>query len=303
MKILVTGSLGLVGRALCTLLESKGHHVVEYDLQRFELDSPQYEDILDFDKLQRSTEGCNGIVHLAGVSRVIWGYREPRKCWQYNVFGTKNIVNAALSSAKKPWILFASSREVYGQQDKLPVRETDVILSPKNIYARSKLLAEEIIFSARENGLKTGVVRLSSVYGDMLDHHTRVVPAFVRGAVSDGVLSVEGRNNILDFTHVSDVVNAIHLYILALQVGELFPAVHLVTGKATSLFDLAKLAIKSCSGCKATVKFAPSRTYDVERFFGCPALAKSLLGWEAQKTIDEGVKMMIEGCVKAMEPI
>ena len=191
-----------------------------------------------------AAKDCDGIVHLAGVTRVVWGYKDPKKCWQHNVFGLNNIIKAANSFKKKPWVLFASSREVYGQQIHFPVRENHCELMPINIYAKSKLAAENLFLDARESGLLTGVVRLSSVYGDLLDHKTRVVPAYVQAAAHRSPLIIEGREeHYCDLTHVSDLADALYRFIKKLDAGEALPPIHLTSGIATSLVKLANMAI------------------------------------------------------------
>lgn len=297
MKVLVTGDAGLVGRSLSKLLINERFDVVRFDNCRQE-SSVNYGDILDFDALSSAASGCDGIVHLAGISRVIWGHQDPVRCWQNNVFGTKNVLKAALSAKQKPWVLFASSREVYGQQNKLPVSEKTAPLVPKNIYACSKLKAEELTFAARSDGLVTGVVRLSSVYGDNKDHKTRVVPAFALAALNHQKLCIEGRENACDFTHVSDVVAGIQAFIFELIKGRQLPAIHLTSGIGTSLIDLAKLAISKCRNSKAEICFSNPRHYDVSKFIGNPRLASELLGWKTRVSLSDGVGKLMESYSK-----
>ncbi len=302
MKVLVTGSHGLVGRALCLLLKRSGHQVVLFD-SKFGVNHSSYGDILDLASLMNAAEGCHGIIHLAGVSRVIWGHQNPKKCWNTNVYGTRNVVRAALESPMSPWILFSSSREVYGQQSNFPVKESEVVLAPKNTYARSKLKAEKLVLAARNRGLYTGIVRLSSVYGDVYDHATRVVPAFARAAVSNTPLSIEGRDNICDFTHVSDVASAFVLFTNALRDGAIYPPIHLTSGVGTSLIKLAKLAIDSCPDSQSEIKYTKPRHYDVHQFIGCPQLAKSLLNWEVICPIEDGMRKMVIQYARYLETV
>ena len=292
LKILVTGALGLVGRALCPLLEDCGHEVIKLDV-KFEKTHPFYGDLRDEDRLSQMLFTCDGVIHMAGVSRVIWGYEEPNKCWQLNVDGTKNVIAAALNTPKKPWILFTSSREVYGQQSNLPVEESEAQLTPKNIYAESKLAAEELLLDARQTGLVTGIVRLSSVYGDTKDHPTRVIPAFTRAVISGRNLCIEGKANVCDFTYVGDVTNAIKRFTEILQAGEMLPPLHLASGVGTTLVKLAELAISAHPATQSCIVYKSPRTYDVEKFIGSPVLSDKLLGWKANVNIEEGVKIMV----------
>ncbi len=78
---------------------------------------------------------------------------------------------------KAPWVLFTSSREVYGQPDDLPATEATA-LRPMNVYGRSKVAGEQIAQAALRRGLRTAVVWLANVYGATGDHVDRVVPTF-----------------------------------------------------------------------------------------------------------------------------
>src|SRR5207237_7735748 len=104
-------------------------------------------DIVDLAAVQRAVEGCDGIVHLAAVSRVAWGEEDPPRCHRTNVDGTVNVIDAARGSARKPWLLFASSREVYGDAGLDPVRE-EAPMAPVNVYGRTKAEAENRVMAA-----------------------------------------------------------------------------------------------------------------------------------------------------------
>lgn len=285
--ILITGSEGLIGKQLCLALEKLGRSVQHFDI-KFPKNHNNFGDILDVDCLQAKLKNCIGIVHLAAVSRVVWGEKDPDHCWQTNVIGTQNIIRVARDSPLKPWIVYASSREVYGQQQNLPV-EIDAEYVPVNIYARSKVAAEKEILQARKSQLRTAVVRYSSVYGSVDDHDDRVVPAFCRRAVLGKPLQIEGFDNTLDFTHVDDSVRGTIAIIKALEGGEIaLPPMHLTTGVPTTLGNLARLACKS-AGREFNLVEVPSRSYDVTRFWGNTAKITQILGWQAKISIATGI--------------
>jgi nucleoside-diphosphate-sugar epimerase len=275
--LLVTGSEGLIGTALCAALRAAGHTVRGLDLR-----ATTPEDVRNPGDLSRAMHGCQMVVHLAAVSRVIDGERDPDGCWATNVVGTRNVLDAADGRR----VLFASSREVYGEQDRLPVHETDA-LKPMNVYGRAKVAAEEMVL-ARAGA----VVRLSNVYGVAMDHADRVVPAFARAAAEGGTLRVDGRNHTFDFTHLADTVGGLLAMIGALEAGRSLPPIHLVTGRATTLGQLAELAV-SLSGSGATIREAAPRDYDVSQFVGDPSLAAELLDWTANTSIETGLQGLI----------
>jgi hypothetical protein len=158
LRILVTGSAGLIGRAVTPLLRAERFAVVPFDLRA---DPPH--DIADVEALRRGLHGIDGIIHLAGVSRVIDGERDPDRCRRINVEATRALFDLANKSASVPWFIQASSREVYGQQDVLPVKE-DAPLRPCNVYAHSKVAVEQLAETARAAGLTTAILRFSNVF-------------------------------------------------------------------------------------------------------------------------------------------
>lgn len=287
----ITGSEGLIGSALRPVLEELGYSVARLDV-RLAPHHDGYGDVRDFIAVQRFVGGCAGVVHLAGVSRVVWGERDPDRCIEANVGGTSNVLRAATEARHQPWVLFASSREVYGEPTALPVVE-DALPRPVNVYGESKLAAERAVFSARGSGLTTGVVRLSNVYGSTRDYPDRVVPAFARAAAEGSDLRVDGSDHLFDFTHVDDATRGIATMVDLLDTGaRSLPAIHLLTGRGTTLRELAELAI-AAGGRRARVVIAPSRTYDVARFVGDPTRALSLLGWRAARSIEDGVRGLV----------
>lgn len=286
-RILVTGSRGLIGSALVGALTRDGHEPVHYDIA-----GDRRQDVTDLRVLSAAMSGCSGVVHLAGVSRVVWGERDPTRCRRVNVNGTRNVLTAAAkTTGTPPWVLFGSSREVYGQAVRLPVPES-APHAPLNCYARSKTEAESLVRAARESGLSTSIVRFSSVYGSTADHADRVVPAFARLASLGTTLRVDGSDTILDFTHLDDVVGALVRMTEILSVSGRLPTLHLVSGHGTRLAELAHFAVATAGGGR--VALGRPRAYDVERFVGDPERAGRILGWRARVGIEEGMRRLIE---------
>lgn len=286
-KILVTGHRGLVGRHLVPLLKSAGYQVVGLDI------ADGSGDITQPEAIRSVISNVSGVVHLAAVSRVIWGERNPSLCWQTNAVASHSILEAASQCKQKPWVLLASSREVYGEPDQIPVSE-DAPLGPVNIYGRAKAEMERYAQEARLEGLNTAVVRLANVYGCVEDHEDRVLPAFCRNAAEGRPLRVDGFDHLFDFTHVDDTVMGIARLVALLNANEHnLPPIHLLPGIGTTLFEAAKIAVDAADSDSRIVA-APSRTYDVGRFIGDPARAKKLLSWEAKITPAEGIRALVK---------
>jgi len=288
--IVITGSEGLVGRALTNALVARGEMVSRCDV-RAPADIGQI-DVCDPDAVGQILKGCHGVVHLAAVSRVIWGERNPELCWATNVNGTRIVLEAALTSPQRPWVIIASSREVYGQAERLPATE-DSPLRPLNIYGRSKVAAERLVDAARTDGLRTAILRLSTVYGSTRDYPDRVIPAFARSAVAGKPLRVDGACLTIDATHVEDTVRGILALVNLLEHNELPPPIQLVTGRPATLHEIAQLAIQLAGSTSKAVEAEP-RPFDVTTFWGDPARAYGLLGWKPEIALREGLARLVE---------
>lgn len=286
MRVLVTGSSGLIGSALAEALSRLGHEVRCFDVRR----NPG-EDVRIVHSLYEACHDVDGVIHLAAVSRVVWAHRDPLLCTEVNVGGVRNLCSAVRSMRPAPWVLFASSREVYGQQHELPVRE-DAELRPCNNYARSKVIGEEMVTGLREQGVVTAVARFSNVYGSTADHPDRVVPAFARAAAHGGRIHVEGTANVFDFTCVSDVTRGVLSMIEHLSDGRLLPPIHFTTGRGFTLGELAQFALRFCTK-DLEVHATTPRSYDVSRFFGATSRARDILGWSHLIPIEEGFASMV----------
>ena len=288
-RLLLTGSSGLIGTALHAALVGRGVEVECLDLHA---DGRAFGDVRDLDRVRRAMRACDGVVHLAAVSRVILGERDPGLCWATNVGGLDNVLRAAAEAPLRPWVVFASSREVYGQPPKLPVTE-DAPLRPVNVYGRSKVEGERLVTTAARAGVRASVVRLSNVFGSTRDHVDRVVPAFARAAVLGHPLRVEGAESTFDFTHVADVTRGlVELVRLMADGGLPPPPIQLVSGVPTTLGDLARLIV-DVAGSRSRFEVGAPRAFDVARFHGSPARALALLGWSATTPLDEGVWKLV----------
>jgi UDP-glucose 4-epimerase len=289
MKILITGSSGLVGSALASALSGRGVEITRLDRNAY---GPARGDVRDRERLHRAIVDVGGIIHLAAVSRVIWGERDPALCWSTNVDGLRNVLELAACSPVKPWVIFASSREVYGQPEQLPATE-DCPARPVNVYGRSKVAGEQLVIAAQRDGVRACTIRLSNVFGSTTDHADRVVPAFVRAAALGQELRIDGAAHTFDFTHIDDVTRGVAALTELLASGELTPPpIHFVSGTPTTLGELARMAIR-IAGTDSSVRLAPPRDFDVARFFGSPARAEALLGWKPQIGLEEGLTRLL----------
>jgi nucleoside-diphosphate-sugar epimerase len=287
-KILVTGSSGLIGVALVSKLQRDGWGTIGMDVR-----GPAE---LSID-IRNSTEFISeldlaGVVHLAAMSRVADGQERPHLCRSINIDGTQAVLAGALSNRKRPWLIYASSREVYGQQEILPVSE-EASLHPMNAYGHSKAAGETKVLDAQASGLNASIVRFSNVYGSVFDYRDRVVPAFAAAAAWGGALRLEGADTTFDFTHVDDVVDALIRIVSILDSDRQIPGpINLVSGQPTTLGALASLALELGLGNTHIIE-GPARPFAVSRFWGNPAKAERVLSWKTKTEIHTGFSKLV----------
>lgn len=287
MTILITGSHGLVGSALSRLLQPA------FEVQGFDLKNGSGQDI----RVDVPMKGYEGIVHLAATSRVVTGERDPQNCLRTNVEALRMLYANAARQSRPPWVVFVSSREVYGSTGTLPVDE-DTPFAPKNVYARSKVEGEKLSLAARDAGLTVNIARLSSVYGGVADHADRVAPCFARAAAMGGTIHVEGGDHVFDFTHIDDVAIGLRALVLETHRRRLLPTVHFVSGRGTSLNQFADLAA-GLARAKLDIVDAPPRPYGVDSFVGDPARARDVLGWTSTISLEQGMADFVDAFAAA----
>ena len=167
MRVLITGSSGLIGSCLYEKLSSD-YEVFGLDLKR----SPCTNvvgDILDYDLVKRLVGKVDIVVHCAAQTSVDKSIRDPLFDAQNNIIGTLNLLEAARRSKQLKLFIYLSSAAVYGYPKYVPIDE-DHPCKPVSPYGVSKLVGE---FYARVfnelYGVPTVCVRPFNVYGKNQD--------------------------------------------------------------------------------------------------------------------------------------
>jgi UDP-glucose 4-epimerase len=150
MKVLVIGGAGYIGSHVVSELLNNDYEVVVYDNlltgkkeNLFEEATFIKGDILDYGSLYKAMEGCEAIIHLAGLKAAGESMINIEKYSTNNISGTVNILNAASFNNIKR-IVFSSSAAVYGEPKYLPIDE-DHITEPENYYGATKLEIERLL--------------------------------------------------------------------------------------------------------------------------------------------------------------
>ena len=291
MKILITGGAGFIGHHLANRL-SEHHTVVVYDnlytgdLTRLNSNIEFIKgDVTDFAHLSKVSRDMDVIYHLAAISRVLESVKHPRLCFDTNVIGTFNVVETAREHSCK--IIYASSREVYGDAQYLPVDEEHP-LNPKNPYGASKLAGENMMRAmAATYDMRYAIIRLANVYGR--GDFSRVIPTFSRNIKEGKDLVIYGSpSKIIDFIHVSDVVDAL---IACLDVDK--QTLNIGSGIGATLGELADIFMSFNSNTSSTVQIVEGNVCEVDRYIANVDKARNRIKFEPSIKLDEGVRELI----------
>lgn len=285
----------MIGTALSKrLLRKEGYTIDGIDIKT--LPTEAFDSSLQFTRMNIMDSAAitklvaNGkydcIVHLAAISRVVEGEINKSACIQTNYIGTKNIINAIAKFSPKTHLVFASSREVYGEQQNLPVSE-DAELLPINVYGFYKLLAEKYI---HENLSNYTILRLCNVYGAANDIPGRVIPNFVHRAIYREPLTIEGGCQVIDFTHIDDTVWAISRCIELIPNGTVNrETITISPGEGHTLQEVIDILIAEL-GHDIDVYINHERDYDVQRFVADISHRKHLLGDHEFLSLPDGLR-------------
>ena len=189
--VLVTGGAGFIGSHLVDALMMKGAAVRVIDnlsngalenISRW-LRRSSFEfikgDLLNKDDLEKATEKCEVIFHLAANPEVRIGSSMPEIHFEQNVVATYRLLEALRRSESLESFVFTSSSTVYGDASEIPTPEDYGPLKPISIYGASKLASEALISSfAYTYGFKAVIYRLANIIGPRSRHG--VIYDFIR---------------------------------------------------------------------------------------------------------------------------
>jgi UDP-glucose 4-epimerase len=309
VKYLVTGGAGFIGSHLTEQLISRGDQVVILDNLSTGLSDNlstikskvEFEqgNILDKSLVEKLVSNSDYVVHLAAALGVLNIVNKPLESLKSNLQGTEIVLEAA-NKHKKP-ILIASTSEVYGKNDKVPLNEEDdrVIghpLKSRWSYSEAKAIDESLAyFYFLEEGLQSRIVRFFNTVGPrQLGNYGMVVPRFVSAALKGEALSVYGSGDqIRCFCHINDAVKGLLLVMDSEKaVGEVF---NVGNNQQVTIMELAKKVIE-ITGSKSTIeKIAYEKAYpqgfeDMQRRVPDISKMKQVLGWEPKLNLDQIIK-------------
>jgi len=255
------------------------------------------EDVRDREAMIETVLPGEAIVHLAAQTGVIESVEDPRFDCQVNVMGTVNLLEAAVKNGS-PAFVFASSAAPMGDQPP-PARE-DTVPRPLSPYGASKLAGEGYCSAFSGSfSLPTCSLRFSNVYGPYSTYKSSVVAKFFRQALLGETLVVFGDGNqTRDFIHTQDLCHVIYLALGLMmegrtrggEQGEIF---QVATGRETSvneLFGMIRSLVEDDTDIKVHVEYEPPRAGEIYRNYADITKARTLLGFEPQISIREGLR-------------
>ncbi len=315
--ILVTGSAGFIGQAVCAALLSRGESVVGLDnfnayydpqlkrdrIKRIEADGrfSQVEgDLAD----RPAIDALFGrfrprrIVHLAAQAGVRYSFEHPEAYVQSNLLGFVNLLEAARRDGGIEHFVYASSSSVYGGNRKQPFSTADPVDEPVSLYAASKR-ANELIARvyALQFGLKLTGLRYFTVYGPW--GRPDMAPVKFARALLDGrSIEVYGHGDMQrDFTYIDDVVGGT---LAALDDGRHFSEVphrlyNLGNSHPEPLMHFIEVLAR-VAGKTPILQMRPMQPGDVRSTSADIEATTRELGWRPTTSIEAGLPLMFEWC-------
>jgi UDP-glucose 4-epimerase len=319
MKVFVTGGAGFIGSHTCVELLKAGHEVVIYDnffnahpevLGRIgKIAGKQPEcvrgDVRDFEAVRAALKDsrAEAVIHFAGLKAVGESVEKPLMYYDWNVVGAVRVLEAMQAEGVKKFI-FSSSATVYGVPQRLPLTE-DHPLAALSPYGQTKLMIENIMrdVSAADSAWKVGILRYFNPVGahesgligeDPKGIPNNLFPFVAQVAVGQREsLNVWGDDydtpdgtGVRDYIHVVDLAQGHVRALERLGSGADSFTVNLGTGQGYSVLDVVR-AFEKASGKPVPYKIMPRRAGDVTSCYADPSYAKTLLGWQAQRGLDQ----------------
>ncbi len=300
MHILITGGAGFIGSHVADALIARGDSVHILD----NLSTGKREnlpasasftegDVADDALVATLAESADAVIHLAAIASVPACEANWMQAHRTNAYGTVSVLNAAAKSAKKPRVVYASSAAVYGDNDALPLRETEPP-RPISVYGMDKYVSEreaEIVHA--RFGVHSVGLRFFNVYGPRQDPkspYSGVISIFADAARSHKAITFFGDGSqTRDFIYVGDIVR---LIIAALSAPEGAHRVNGCTGRATSLLTLAQ-TLREITGAPLPATHEAARTGDITHSLGDASYSAELLGFRASTALHDGLRQLL----------
>jgi len=309
-RALITGGLGFIGSTLARRLVSFGAKVTVVDSL-----IPEYggnlrnirgierklcvniSDVRDRHSLPIFVREQDYLFNLAGQTSHMDSMSDPETDLEINARAQLSILEACRKSNPAIKIVFASTRQIYGKPDYLPVDEKHP-LRPVDINGINKLAGEEYhLLYHRVHGIRSCVLRLTNTIGPRMrvkDARQTFVGIWVRRVLEGAPFEVWGGEQLRDFTYVDDVVDA---FLLAAHHPDAAGRIFNLGGKGrVSLRELAELLVKVSGQGEFALRDFPAdrKKIDIGDFYADDRLIGAALGWVARTSVEKALKQTVD---------
>lgn len=310
-RVMITGGLGFIGSNLAHRLVKYGAKVLlvdslipEYGGNLFNIAGIDQEvqvniaDVRDEHSMLYLVQGQDFLFNLAGQTSHVDSMRDPYTDLEINCRAQLSILEACRKNNPGIKIIFASTRQIYGKPEYLPVDERHP-LRPVDVNGINKMAGEwyHIIYN-NVYGIRACALRLTNTYGPRMrvkDARQTFLGWWIRQIIEGQELQVFGDGmQVRDFNYVDDVVDAL---LLAASYPEADGQVFNLGGDdPINLRDLAELLIGiNGSGSYRIVAFPPERkVIDIGDYYADYGLIRSKLGWRPTVSLREGLSRTLE---------
>ncbi len=302
---IVTGGAGFIGSHVVDTLLADGYQVTVIDdlssgdAARVAEDAElRVLDIVDLGALEAVVEEVKprAIFHLAAQASVVASVQDPGRDCDVNVRGTLNVLQAAGGCGAS--VVFTSTGgALYGDEAPMPTGE-DRIPAPLSPYGASKWAAEAYLKTwSLSSGIPHAACRLGNVYGPRQNPHGEagVVAIFAHHLHSGRAPTLFGHGTpTRDYVYVSDVVSA--LMAAAGRSG----TYNVATGVETDVMTVWS-KLREIAGSELEPQLADLRPGELKHSCLDTSLAKRELGWRAEVSIAEGLRLTYDALVEDFE--
>ena len=315
-KILVTGGAGFIGSNLTEALLERGHNVRVLDnfatgkienllplLSKYPATlTLQVGDIRNPDDCRKATEGIEYVFHEAALGSVPRSINDPITTNDVNISGFLNMLVAGRDAGVKRFI-YAASSSTYGDSKLLPKVE-DVIGKPLSPYAITKYVNELYadVFS-KTYGIETIGLRYFNVFGRRQDPdgaYAAVIPLFVKKLMNHESPVINGDGEYSrDFTYIDNVIQMNLLAMETVNPEAINTVYNTAYGERTTLNQLVGYLKEFLSELDPEISnveilHGPNRTGDIPHSLANIDKARSLLGYDPQYSMKQGLKEAIK---------
>jgi UDP-glucose 4-epimerase len=305
VKILVTGGAGFIGSHVADAYRAAGHAVAVVDIvtgvdrtprgvrcHRVDIASERLAAVFE-------EERPDVVSHHAAQANVRRSLAEPVSDARTNVLGTLRVLDLAVRHKVRQVIFSSTAGALYGEPRTVPVREDDPVL-PTSPYGLHKYLGEQYMgYFRRMHGLNATVLRYGNVYGPRQDPSTEagVVAIFTEAMLGRRRPVIFGDGTqVRDFVYVGDVADA-NLRVLGREIAE---PMHVGTGTGTSVNEIAD-RLRGLTGAAEAPTHGPAVSGEVYRIFLDVSRIRTVLGWQARVSLEEGLRRTVEWFARRAE--